>query len=271
MVSSNHELYRTILADPAELDRCLASVSPPSSGEILYHYLERFPVLAHHDLLDIGSRDARYALEIARRFGCRVAAVDPLQFHAELAAAGVAGAELAGRVALATAGIEALPFVDGAFDHIWCRDMLLHTDLTKGLPECLRVLGPGGRMLVLQTFATDRLEPREAERLYAALHINPESMSTERFERIAGQAGFRIADRREVGSEWYEHRLEAGDRTMIDHLLEIARLRRARSALEPRYGDERLETACALRTWGIYQMLGKLNSRIYVLARPEEA
>ena len=58
--------------------------------------------------------------------------------------------------------IEELPLADASADWIWCRDVLVHVDVERGLAECARVLKPGGRMLAYVTLATDLLEPREA-------------------------------------------------------------------------------------------------------------
>jgi ubiquinone/menaquinone biosynthesis C-methylase UbiE len=49
------------------------------------------------------------------------------------------------------ASVESLPFEDGAFDHVIVRDVVHHLDDPRHMvDECRRVLGPGGRIDVLE-------------------------------------------------------------------------------------------------------------------------
>jgi 2-polyprenyl-3-methyl-5-hydroxy-6-metoxy-1,4-benzoquinol methylase len=51
-------------------------------------------------------------------------------------------AEACVEIEVVEAGIEAMPLADGAADWIWCRDVLVHVDLERGLPECAGKLRP---------------------------------------------------------------------------------------------------------------------------------
>ncbi len=73
-----------------------------------------------------------------------------------------------------------MPIDEGTVDWIWCRDVLVHVDVRRGLAECARVLRPGGRMLAYVTCATELLEPREREELFAARAIAPEQLRPRR-------------------------------------------------------------------------------------------
>jgi ubiquinone/menaquinone biosynthesis C-methylase UbiE len=203
-----------------------------------------------------------------RRFGCRVIAVDLIPEHLEKARARVAEDGVEEHVTVLEAAIESLPLEDGSVDRVWCRDMLNHVDLPAGLAECARVLRPGGRMLVYQTFATDLCEPKEARRLWIALAIVPENMSRTYFEETASEAGFEITAADEIDSEWREFWLESGDRRTEEDLLRAARLRRRETELVARYGRERYEAALADFVWGAYQLLGKLCPTVYALEKP---
>jgi SAM-dependent methyltransferase len=267
-VPSVEELYGDFWAGDealeAELDRSLA----PRSDESLYDTFAALGVGKSDVVLDVGCGRAARSVELARRFGCRVVAADRVPLLVEKARERVAEEGVGDLVHVVEAPIEALPLDDGSIDFVWCRDMLNHVRLPQALAECARVLRPGGRMLVYQTFATVELEPRESERIQEAFAMPPENMVPAYFEEQAQVAGFTIVSLDRIASEWREHWLEAGDRRTIDDLLSVARLRRRESDLVSRYGRERYEAALWGSAWGVYQLLGKLCPTAYVLQRP---
>lgn len=55
-------------------------------------------------------------------------------------------------VEFVAAGVEDLPFPDTSFDRIWTIHAFHHwEDRDRGIAECLRVLKPGGRLLVVES------------------------------------------------------------------------------------------------------------------------
>src|SRR5262245_6809489 len=195
-------LYGELWSDDAALDSELARSLTPRDAGVLYDLFAELGVGVDDLVVDVGARDAGYAVELARRFGCRAVAVDPVSIHAEWAVKTIDEAGLGERVRFELAGIEALPLAEGAADLVWCRDVLNHVDLERGLAECGRVLRPGGGMLVYQTFATDLMEPQEAARLYRSMAIVPANMDDARFERTAGASGFAVLRKDVMDSEW---------------------------------------------------------------------
>jgi SAM-dependent methyltransferase len=255
-------------AEPGFDERVRASLNP-RGADVLYERFGEFVPGPESRVLDVGCRSADHGVELVKRFGCRVIGIDPLPLHLELARQRVAEAGMEERVALAAGRIEALPLAGGSVDHVWCRDMLNHVDLPRGLAECFRVLRPGGGMLVYQTFATQECEPREAMRLYSALAIRPENMARAYFEATARAAGFALTLTDPIDSEWRERWMEEGNPGPADALLHLARMRRREAELVRDYGRERYEAAYATDLWGVYQFLGKLCPTVYVLRRPD--
>ncbi len=260
-------LYNEIWSNSGALEaRCKQSLNP-RSADMLFELFGGLGPTPASQVLDVGCRDAKHAVELARRFGCRVLGIDPAPVHIERAAKLIAEAGLAGLVRAELAAIEAIPTPDGSADLIWCRDMLNHVDLARGLAECARVLRPGGRMLVYQTFATSEMEPREAARIYTAMAIVPQNMDEAFFQATAQASGLSITARDVVGSEWRERWAEEGSPALQEDLLSIARLRRSEAALVAEFGRAQFEAAYASSLWGIYQMLGKLQPTVYLLAK----
>jgi SAM-dependent methyltransferase len=194
-------------------------------------------------------------------------AVDPIPAHIEEANRNITQAGLQARVTASVGLIESLPAEDASVDYIWCRDVLNHVDLPSGLRECTRVLKPAGQMFIYVTLGTERCEPLEAGRLYAALSNLPENMSPDYFERSAREAGFDIIDKQLIDSEWRENAIERGSTDLLEALLRIARMRRNEAELVRRFGREFYEASYGGDLWGIYQMLGKLCPTVYVLRK----
>jgi cyclopropane fatty-acyl-phospholipid synthase-like methyltransferase len=266
-VPTVEELYGELWAEDAALRAELDCSLDPRPVESLYDAFAGLGVRAGDVVLDVGCRDAIHSVGLARRFGCEVVAADLIPGHLEKARERIAKEGLEGQIRIVEAPIESLPLGDEAVDHVWCRDVLNHVRLPEALAECARVLRRGGRMLVYQTFATELLEPREAERLFSAVAIVPENMSRSHFETTARDAGFAIASVDEIGSEWREHGLETGKGKTVDDLLRVARLRRREAEVVERYGRASYEAALWGSIWGVYQLLGKLCPTVYVLAR----
>jgi ubiquinone/menaquinone biosynthesis C-methylase UbiE len=246
----------------AVLDRSL----DPRSRMSLYDTLGSLGLGAGDVVLDIGGRDARHSLAIAERFGCRIVAVDPVETNVEQATRAIADHEYGHLVEARLGSIEQIPADDGVFDLVFSRDMLVHVaDLEQAFAECRRVLSATGFMAIHQVFATMLMERQEAQRIYADLAVVPERMSVQGFEDAAHSAGFATETVDVIGTEWAEAAEEEG--TAANHALHVARLRRAKPELVDELGEVAYRVMYANALWSIYQMIGKLEARVYVLQR----
>ena len=248
---SYEEFPRIEGAFRSALDESLA----PRSPELLYELVEGFGLPEGSHVVDVGCGDGRHSHRLAERFGFSVVGVDPFPPEAE------------GRVRFVRGTAEALPLEDESADLVWCRDILVHVaDLERAYAEFHRVLRAGGQALVYQTFATDRLEPREAEWLWRALGIEAGSMDSDRNEAAIAAAGLGVEERIDLGSEsdeWSEERSGKVGRK----LLHAARLLRQPERYRTRFGDAAYEIMLGDCLWQVYAMLGKLERRVYVLSR----
>ncbi|MDH3729843.1 MAG: class I SAM-dependent methyltransferase [Acidimicrobiia bacterium] len=238
----------------------------PRPSTSLYDTLGSLGLGAGTVVLDIGGREARDALVLAERFGCKVASVDPVQANIDRAFAAVAEHPHGHLVDVRLGSIEQIPADDAAFDVVFSRDMLSHiADVDLALAEGSRVLSAGGAMVIHQVFATELLEPQEAQQMYADGAVVPERMSVAGFEAAVARAGFSVESLDVVGSEWAEASQEAG--TAPNYLLQVARLRRAKAELVAELGEGPYRVMYTNALWSIYQLIGKLESRVYVLRR----
>jgi len=238
----------------------------PRPSASIFDTLESLGLGPDDTVLDIGGRDASHGLIMAERFGCRVVSVDPAVENISDGRAAIADHEFGHLVEVVQGSIEQIPADDAAFTFVFSRDMFAHVeDADVALVECARVLAPRGAMVLHQVFATDLLEPIEAEQVFGHTAAVPERFSSDGFEQATRSAGFMIEDLEVLGSEWYEASQEAG--TAPNYLLQVSRLRRAREALIDEIGETAYRVVYGNALWSINQMLGKLESRIYTLRR----
>jgi ubiquinone/menaquinone biosynthesis C-methylase UbiE len=247
------EFERVEEAFRAALDESLR----PRSPELLYELVAGLELPEGSAVVDVGCGDGRHSYRLAERFGYSVVGVDPFAPQAG-----------EGQVRFVRGTAEALPLEGESVDLVWCRDILVHVaDLERAYAEFRRVLRAGGRALVYQTFATERLEPREAEWLWQALGIVGTSTDAARNEAAVTAAGLRVDERIDLASEWSEWSEEQSG-AAGRKLLHAARLLRDPDRYRARFGGAAYEIMLGDCLWLVYAMLGKLERRVYVLTRP---
>jgi SAM-dependent methyltransferase len=263
---SVQELYE-LWAGDQELRDALERSLDPRGQDWLFEAFAELGARPGDLVLDAGARDAVHAIRLVQEHGVRAVALDPVPVHCALARERVDAAGLTDEIDVVEAAIEELPFADASFDWIWCRDVLLHIDVSRGLAECARVLQPGGAVLAYVTLATDRLEPREEEEIAACVAVRRESFDAAIVEAAAREAGLVLRSVDRLGSEWRERMIEDERWDVARDLLRLARLRRREAELVEQYGTAAVEAAVGGLTWGIYQLIGKLCPTVYVWQR----
>ncbi len=248
------ELYE-LWAGESELDARLGESLDPRGKESLFELFASLGPQPGQLVVDVGARDGRHLSRLVQEHGLHGVAIDPVPDHVRMAREATSGLD----VEVLQGAIEALPLPDASADWIWCRDVLVHVDVERGLAECARVLERGGRMVAYVTLATDLLEPREAAWLTHACALR--SLDPDRLERAAAAAGLTLTDKLEIGGEWRERMIEDGEWDPADALLRVSRLRRRAES-----GSE-TEAYAADKVWGVYQLLGKLCPTVYVWER----
>lgn len=103
-------------------------------------------------VLDVGCGVGTTAIEIARRFGAAVTAVDIAPLMLERAEANVVAAGLDGAVTVTNGDILDLKFDDGAFDVVIAEAVTMFVDRQRAANELVRVTAPGGRVLATEFF-----------------------------------------------------------------------------------------------------------------------
>jgi SAM-dependent methyltransferase len=257
---------------PAEGEELLHHSLGPRAPELLLEAPGWLDLDAGQLVLEAGCRDATHAIALAERYGCRVLGVDLVSTWLPKGRAEVAAAGLGGRVALVQGDLETLPIADGACDLVWCRDVLSCVgDAGRMLRECVRVLRPGGGMVLYAVFATDQLAPGDRSLLVEGLGNSPASMDQPTVEAAIAAAGFQVVRRERIASEWSEYQLEHDPGYLTQDLLEIARLIRNRDQMEAALGSVWYRRALAFACWRLQIVLGRLVPVLYALGKPATA
>ena len=101
-------------------------------------------------LLEVGCGQGHGTAHLARLGAC-VTGIDVADRRCAVARRELSHEAASGAVRLCAADAEQLPFRDGAFDLVFCRDVLMYADATRVLAECHRVLGDGGRAAFVES------------------------------------------------------------------------------------------------------------------------
>ncbi len=259
MYAGTQENYDAFLA---ELDRSI-NPRPPDS---MYDKLAELNLTANNIVFDAGCRHAVQACEIHRRFGCQVKGIDLVDDNIQEAYKNIAKNKFEQSVEVFQGDLHQLPFEDGMFDLVWCRDVFGHMeDLHQVFKSCARVLKPNGKMLIYQMFETDMFTEEDAIMLWPPTSTVRQNMFQDYFEKAFSSAGFSIVEADVFSSEWREYGEETDSKITSKQLLRIARLKRHREHYIAKFGEK--DYACELANchWGVYQMLGKLSPTIYTL------
>jgi demethylmenaquinone methyltransferase/2-methoxy-6-polyprenyl-1,4-benzoquinol methylase len=158
------ELFAPLAQSYDRYARLLSFGQDPRWRSFLVSRVEARP---EHVVLDVATGTAAVAIELARRYRCRVVGVDQ---SAEMLAEGsqrVEATRLSSGIELREARAEDLPFEDGAFDGLTFTYLLRYVeDPVATMCELARVVRTGGVLAMLEFFEPPAPLPRVAWEAY---------------------------------------------------------------------------------------------------------
>lgn len=160
--------------------------------------LQRLALPRGARVLEIGCGTGETACFIARRYGCRVVAVDVSTAMIDGARARVAAQGLQHQVECRVADVVALPFADDCFDYVVCQAVLMFVDKPAALREIGRVLRPGGTFAGLEFSWKHEPSPEVRATTYAICGCRTlEFFHAHAWQAVLAQAGFTQCEVRE--------------------------------------------------------------------------
>lgn len=261
MPSATEHAYDEFPQIEEEFGAALDRSGDPRGPDQLYGIVAGLGLPRGAAVLDVGCGRGRHAARLRDSFGFAVTGVDPVPGQLEAARTAVPG------VKFMLGSAEAIPADSASVDLVWCRDVLTHVaDPVAAYAEFHRVLKPGGRALVYQMHATERLEPAERQFLFRALGIPDASAAIPAADAAIAASGLEVVETLEIGSEWGEYAQEHTGKPGRN-LLRAARLIRHAGEYRARYGRQNYDTMLADCLWHVYAMIGKLTRRAVLLAK----
>jgi len=239
----------------------------PRSPSSLFDLVAHIGLDSTTPILDAGCGQGHYTVELVKRFGSPVAALDPVESNIASARQVAAASGYGERITLHSGEMEALPFDDGHFALVWCRSVIVHLPaLLPVFQECSRVLRPGGYVMLQTGYATDAMTELESETLCRRLGFYPETLQRANVESAIEAAGFQIRQSEVYASEYAEF-YELRDGRCAAHLMGMAKLLRAEELVVECFGRNLYETALGMYAWQIDQMTGKISYHGYLLRK----
>ncbi len=124
-------------------------------------------------VLDIGAGYGGAARYLARRFGCKVTALNLSEAENARDRQMNEAAGLASLINVVDGSFEAIPAGDASYDAVWSQDAILHSGRRdKVVAEVARVLKPGGSFIYTDIMQADDADPAALQPVYDRIHLD---------------------------------------------------------------------------------------------------
>lgn len=153
--------------------------------------IQRAGFAAGQRVLDVGCGVGTTAIELVRRFGVRVTAVDISPLMIERTRTNIGHAHLNEQVRVEHGDILALPFTDNSFDHVLAEAVTMFVDRPRAARELVRVCKPGGTVLTTEFLWRQPPSPEAREIFLGEVCPGLNFDTAEDWVRIYEEAGVR--------------------------------------------------------------------------------
>lgn len=211
---------------PSEEDQ---STIPEATDRLTRLLIEKTNFEHATTMLDIGCGIGTPTFRVAEVADVRIVGVSNNQEQLDEANRKAVEKGLADRVRFEYADAIDLPYPRDAFDVVWVFEAIMHMDRARLLREALRVLRPGGRLIVTDHLRTGPMSEADDElvrRHMEAMHAGP-VLDADEYRALVRESGLELIELLDVS----EHTQQTARRV-------IATVDRRFDELVARYGEE---------------------------------
>lgn len=156
-------------------------------------------------ILDIGAGYGGSTRYLAKRFGCRVTALNLAERENARNRDATAQEGLAHLIDVVDGSFEAMPFKPASFDAVWSIDALLHSDKRNHVvAEAYRVLKPGGQLIFTDPMESGQCTAEQLAPVLARIHLDSMG-SFASYGHAAGALGFQTIETRDLTPHLIRH------------------------------------------------------------------
>ena len=211
---------------------------------------------------DVGAWGGLWSERLTAKYGCRCIALDlSCKGLSECAARGVPAVVV---------DAEVLPLPTVSVDLVWCRDTMSTLESPRAvLTEFVRVLRPGGGVMLYTAVTTPRLESSERAWFLDALEAPTWwNLGRSPIDDAIKETGLEVVAFETKSPEYSEAIMAVDPSEISEQLCRVAQMRRARFELEQALGARWYERWLAWSHWQLYLILGKIETAAWMLRKP---
>ncbi|MER6917266.1 methyltransferase domain-containing protein [Streptomyces sp. NPDC000594] len=208
-------------------------------------------------VLDLGCGVGVPALRLAALTGATVLGISYNRRQVDEASDRARAAGAQGRVRFAYADAMALPYPDASFDAVFALESFVHLDRPRALRECVRVLRPGGRIVLTDMLLRGEIAPElrsGVEHGLAVQRLAP-FPTADYYRDLADEEGLVV-----------EELTDLSDHTRLTVHRIADSVTRHRREIEERYGDQARAIAAAMRS--PLQLMPEFGYQLLLARRP---
>lgn len=211
---------------------------------------------------DVGAWGGVWSERLTAKYGCRCIALDlSPKGLSECAARGVPAVVV---------DAEVLPLPTGTVDLVWCRDTMSTLESPRAvLAEFVRVLRPGGGVMLYTAVTTPQLEPSERAWFLDALEAPAWwNLGRSPIDDAIRETGLEVVSFETKSPEYSEALMAADPNEISEQLCRVAQMRRTRVDMQQALGARWYERWLAWSHWQPYLILGKIETAAWMLRKP---
>jgi ubiquinone/menaquinone biosynthesis C-methylase UbiE len=157
--------------------------------EFVHHILDNCQLKKGQEILDVGIGTGLISVSISKRLSgnCRILGIDITDIMLAKAKTNIKIGSLEHVISLKKASAENIPAENNFYDLVVCVFTIRHTNVERALSEFMRILKPGGRVVIVDLYAPEKWRSLSAKILmpiFKLLFMRKKEMKAEKQSKL---------------------------------------------------------------------------------------